>query len=47
MSRGIPETQAEALLIQAFVGAAIEDIADERIREALMGEAVTWLEARG
>jgi len=47
MSRGIPETEAEALLIQAFVGEAIEDVADEHIREALMGEAVTWLEARG
>jgi len=46
MSRGIPETQAEALLIQAFIGEAIEDVADERIRDALMGEAISWLEAR-
>ena len=36
MSRGIPEKEAEALLIQAFVGEAIEEIAHEGIREALM-----------
>ena len=47
MSRGIPEKQAEALLIQAFIGEAIEEIADERIRESLMQTAVNWLGARG
>ncbi|HET9716703.1 MAG TPA: Fe-S cluster assembly protein SufD [Pseudolabrys sp.] len=46
MSRGIPEHQAEALLIQAFVGEAIEEIADEEIREALLNAAAKWLEAR-
>jgi len=47
MSRGIPEKQAEALLIQAFVGEAIEEIAHEGVREAIMQAAVSWLDARG
>ena len=47
MSRGIPEKEAEVLLIQAFVGEAIEDIANEGIREALLDAAAKWLEARG
>jgi Fe-S cluster assembly protein SufD len=47
MSRGIPEKQAEALLIQAFVGEAIEEIAHEGIREAIMQSAINWLGARG
>jgi Fe-S cluster assembly protein SufD len=36
MARGIPEKEAEALLIQAFVGEAIEPIGHEGIREALL-----------
>jgi Fe-S cluster assembly protein SufD len=47
MSRGIPENQAEALLIQAFVGEAIEEVANEGIREALMLAAINWLNTRG
>ncbi|HZP69089.1 MAG TPA: Fe-S cluster assembly protein SufD [Pseudolabrys sp.] len=47
MSRGIPEKEAEALLIQAFVGEAIEGIAHVSIREALLGAAAQWLSARG
>lgn len=46
MSRGIPEDQAEALLIQAFVGEAIEDVAHEGVREALLQASVKWLDAR-
>ncbi|HYC16794.1 MAG TPA: Fe-S cluster assembly protein SufD [Pseudolabrys sp.] len=46
MSRGIPEKQAEALLIQAFVGEAIEDIAHENVREALVQASVKWLDGR-
>jgi Fe-S cluster assembly protein SufD len=45
-SRGIPENEAEALLIQAFIGEAVETIAHEGLREALMGAAVEWLRAR-
>src|SRR5262245_30943494 len=47
MSRGIPEKQAEALLIQAFVGEAIETVSHEGIREAIMQSAINWLGARG
>ncbi len=47
MSRGIPERQAEALLIQAFIGETMDEIAHDGIREALMGAALTWLGARG
>jgi Fe-S cluster assembly protein SufD len=46
MSRGIPENEAEALLIQAFVGEAIEEIANDGIREALLNAAAKWLETR-
>ena len=45
-ARGIPKKEAEALLIQAFIGAAVETIANEAVREALMGEAERWLAAR-
>jgi Fe-S cluster assembly protein SufD len=45
-ARGIPEKEAEALLIQAFIGEAVEAIAHEGIRDALMSAAVAWLKAR-
>ncbi|MGI8526756.1 MAG: Fe-S cluster assembly protein SufD [Pseudolabrys sp.] len=45
-ARGIPEKEAETLLIQAFIGEVIETIAHEGLREALMGAAVEWLRAR-
>jgi Fe-S cluster assembly protein SufD len=46
MSRGIHEKEAEALLIQAFIGETIEEIAHEGIRDALMFAALRWLGAR-
>lgn len=46
-ARGLPEKEAQALLIRAFVGEAIEAIADDRLREAATDAAVRWLEARG
>jgi Fe-S cluster assembly protein SufD len=46
-ARGIPAHEAEALLIQAFVGEVLETIAHEGLRGALAGVATTWLEARG
>jgi Fe-S cluster assembly protein SufD len=46
-SRGIPAKEAEALLIQAFVGEALDGIAHERLREMLADRVVGWLEARG
>ncbi|MDQ8731559.1 Fe-S cluster assembly protein SufD [Bradyrhizobium sp. LHD-71] len=45
-ARGLPEKDAQALLIQAFVGEAIEQIADDRLREAATNAAIRWLEAR-
>ncbi len=47
MSRGIDDKQAEALLIQAFIGETVEEIAHEGFREAIMTAALSWLEARG
>jgi Fe-S cluster assembly protein SufD len=47
LARGIPREQAEALLIQSFVGEAIETIAHDGLREALMERASNWLKERG
>jgi len=46
MARGIPQAEAEALLIRAFLGEAIEGIEHAGLREALMDAVVAWLEAR-
>jgi FeS assembly protein SufD len=45
-ARGIPEPQARALLIQAFVGEAIEKIDNEALREALNRATADWLGVR-
>jgi Fe-S cluster assembly protein SufD len=45
-SRGIAAKEAEALLIQAFVGEAIDGIAHEGLRDMLSTRVVGWLEAR-
>src|SRR5581483_10781968 len=45
-ARGIPRKQAEALLIQSFVGEAIEGIEHARLREVLMEAVAAWLQAR-
>ncbi len=47
MARGIPAAEAEALLIQAFLGEAIEGIEHAGLREALNDCVVGWLNARG
>jgi Fe-S cluster assembly protein SufD len=47
MARGIPEPEAEALLVQAFVGEAIEGIEHAGLRDALMEQVVGWLRSRG
>jgi Fe-S cluster assembly protein SufD len=47
MARGIPAAQAEALLIQAFLGEAVEGIEHAGLREALMEAVAAWLTARG
>ena len=46
MSRGIPEAQARALLIESFVGEAIEKVEDEPVRDALMAAAAQLLNQR-
>jgi Fe-S cluster assembly protein SufD len=46
-ARGIPADEAEALLIQAFVGDAIEGIEHAGLREALIEAVSAWLKARG
>jgi Fe-S cluster assembly protein SufD len=46
-ARGLPEKEAQALLIQAFVGEAVETIEDDGLRELATGLAARWLEARG
>jgi Fe-S cluster assembly protein SufD len=47
MARGIPEPEAESLLVQAFVGDAVEGIEHAGLRDALMAHVVAWLKARG
>jgi Fe-S cluster assembly protein SufD len=46
MTRGIPEKDAETLLIQSFVGEAIETVAHEGVRDALMDATLQWLAGR-
>jgi Fe-S cluster assembly protein SufD len=46
-ARGLSEKEAQALLIQAFVGEAIESIANDALREFAIKAAQRWLAARG
>ena len=46
MARGIPAAEAEALLVQAFLGEAIEGIEHAGLREVLMDSVAGWLKAR-
>ncbi len=46
-ARGIPQKEAEALLIQSFVGEAIEGIEHAGLREVLMEAVAARLAARG
>ena len=43
MARGIPAKEAEALLIQAFVGEVVDPIENEGVRDALMNATLSWL----
>lgn len=47
MARGLPKAIAESLLVQAFVGEALESVTHEGARDALIGEVEGWLAARG
>lgn len=45
-SRGIPEAQARALLIEAFCGEALEDITHEPLQDDVRDRISEWLNAR-
>jgi len=46
-ARGLSEKEAQALLIAAFVGEAIESIVSDDLRDVAMAAADRWLAARG
>ena len=45
-ARGIPQKEAEALMIEAFIGETVESVNDETLREALMAQTREWLASR-
>ncbi|WP_262298895.1 Fe-S cluster assembly protein SufD [Microvirga sesbaniae] len=46
MARGLPKKDAESLLVQAFLGEALEFVENETAREALVETVESWLKAR-
>jgi Fe-S cluster assembly protein SufD len=46
MARGLPRKEAETLMVQAFLGEAIELVEHEGVREALVAVIEGWLKAR-
>ena len=46
-SRGIPEAQAKAILVEAFLTEAVEAVADEAIRAATSRAVAGWWERQG
>ncbi len=46
-ARGIPEKQARAMLVQAFVEEAFEDIGNEALTEAFNARIEDWLDRHG
>jgi Fe-S cluster assembly protein SufD len=45
-SRGVPKEEAEALLVLSFIDPAIQEIADERIADAMRERVAAWMGAR-
>ncbi|WP_458761097.1 Fe-S cluster assembly protein SufD [Afipia sp. TerB] len=45
-ARGLPEKEAQALLVEAFVGEAIESIQNDDLRDIAIAAAQRWLAAR-
>lgn len=41
--RGIPMAQARALLTEAFLAEAFDDLADEQLKDSLLGKVRAWL----
>lgn len=46
MARGVPRPEAEALLVQAFIGEVFESVESETLRDALNARVERWLVAR-
>lgn len=46
MARGLPRSEAESLMIQAFIGEAIEVVKHDEVREELIGSVANWLKHR-
>lgn len=46
MARGLPRPQAEALVLQAFAGEAVEFVENEGLRDIVIGEIEAWLATR-
>ena len=46
MARGLPRREAESLMVQAFLGGAVELVEHEQVREALVAVIEDWLRAR-
>jgi len=42
-SRGIPESEARALMIESFIGEAIDKVENTGLHAALMALATNWL----
>jgi Fe-S cluster assembly protein SufD len=45
-ARGIPAKEAEALMIQAFVGEAVDGIEHAGLRDVLIDQVAAWLKTR-
>jgi Fe-S cluster assembly protein SufD len=43
LARGIPRTEAEAMLIIAFLGEAIDEVHSEPVRDMLIHRVEDWL----
>ena len=46
-ARGLPKKDAEALMLQAFVGEVLENVSNEAVRDRLNEIVERWLKARG
>jgi len=46
-SRGVPEPEAEAMLVAAFANAAFEEIGDKALADAMRAHAARWMAERG
>ncbi|MCA0401166.1 MAG: Fe-S cluster assembly protein SufD [Proteobacteria bacterium] len=46
MARGLPRSEAEALLVEAFLGETLDAVSNDGLREVLAERISRWLEAR-